>query len=94
MAKFYKVIKDHPYWEVGAIVSDTGPEKNGRNYYKAINELWIKDIEKPGDLNEYPEVVEGSTEFFERVYEVSLATKVKYLAKDAAREAVSKFYKS
>lgn len=89
MSKFYRVIKETPAWEVGAVL-----ELDGNNHYRAISDLW--DTEALEDCNDYYEaqsVVEDATGWFERVYEVSILGKAKYLAKDAAKAAHNKLHK-
>ena len=90
MAKFYKVIKDHPIWEIGAILSN----ERGANYYYPTSDLFVKDIEGV-DENWYEgaKLVENQSEWFERVYEIKLLGKAKYLAKEAARKAHEELYK-
>lgn len=90
MAKFYKVIKDHPTWEVGAILSN---QKDSDRYYP-ISDLWVKDIEGV-DENWYEgkQLVENQTEWFTKVYEHKLIGKVKYLSKSEAQKLYKEQYK-
>jgi len=84
--KFYRVIKDLPQWSEGAIVKlDDGG-------YVTISDLWnteATDIAEKDDdtICIRAKVVENSPEYFERVYEVGVLGKTKYLAKEAARAA-------
>lgn len=83
MAKYYKVIKENPLWEVGAILSDVDEPRG----YMPIEDVWNKhDI-----LTEYlsSKIVEGSPDFFERVYK-SLADKMVYLTKEQFQKAFDK----
>jgi hypothetical protein len=90
MGKFYKVIKDTPVWEVGAILTQDGEDES----YSAINDLFTKDIKDvDNDYSELEAVVENCPDFFERVYEVKLLGKAKYLNKLQAREAHEALYK-
>lgn len=93
--KFYRVIKDHPYWEVGAIISNDGEEGSDqkKNNYSAISELWNKEQHEMESPEEYREVVEKSPDYFERVYKVSVLKQVKYLPKDKARKLHDNLYK-
>lgn len=91
MSKFYRVIKDLPLLDVGAILSN---EKDSREYFP-INDLFTKDVKdiSGGDWYEMARLVENQPEWFERVYKVTLATQARYLAKDKAREFYDKLYK-
>jgi hypothetical protein len=89
MSKFYRVIKDHPLLDVGAILSN---EKESRAYCP-INDLFTKDVKDiDEDWYEMADLVENQPEWFERVYKATLATQTKYLAKDKAREIYDKLY--
>lgn len=88
-AKCYKVIKDHPLWEVGTIIV----EKDG-NYYVADGfESHIKDIKGLSEKwHEGGTLVENQPEWFQRVYPVNLLTKTVYKARDEAKELMAKNY--
>lgn len=90
MSKFYRVLKDTPVWEAGAILT-----KNSDGDYEAISDLWNTDAtDKHKDIIiELDTIVENSPEWFERVYEVKVLGKAKYLAKEAAKEAHNKLVK-
>jgi len=91
MAKFYKVIKDHPMWEVGCIISN---KTDGDSYYPVHGDMYLKDIKGVTERwHEGDDLVENQPEWFQRVYEVDVLGKVKYLAKDAARAAYEQLYK-
>ncbi len=81
--KFYKVLKDLPAWEAGAII------RLNSDGYTSVNELFNKE-HTGGEYYETSRIVENSPEWFERVYPVSLLTKVVYKAKAEARELFSK----
>ena len=72
MTKYYQVIKDHPYWKVGAIISTEADkdEEEKDKMYIAIEDIWNKFEDK--NYEEYPNVVENSKTFFKRVYKSSL----------------------
>lgn len=94
MARFYKVVKDHPLWEVGAIISNA----DDYDRYKPISDMWQHTLDTGKELGdgwyEGAEVVENRKEFFVRVYKVSVLKQVKYLSKDAARKAHDELHKS
>ena len=66
MQKFYRVIKENPLWEVGAILvlTDTGTA------YAPINDLWNLNLNVVEYLKR--EVIENQPLFFERVYKDDL----------------------
>lgn len=84
MTKYYKVIKENPLWEVGAIISN---EKDSTEYI-GVNDIW----DKFEDMAEYlsPVIVEKSPEFFQRVYKSGI-DKIVYLTKEKLKEAYEKF---
>ena len=88
MSKYYRVLKETPYWEEGAIL-----EKNS-NGYVPINDLFLKEIDGL-DTNNYLEqyVVEASPDYFERVYHVKGLGKGKYVTKKIAKSLHNKDYK-
>jgi hypothetical protein len=91
MSKYYRVIKDLPAWEVGCIV-----EKRDNKHYYPISDLWNKKLDNGEEVGEWWEgnsLVEGSSEFFERVYSVKGLGKTKYLTKKAAKALHEKEYK-
>lgn len=97
MSKFYKVIKDHPIWEVGAIIST----ERGNNYYP-IDDIWTKTDARGNDFQddngdpfgEATNIVENQPEWFERVYKVKLLGAARYLSRAKAKEAHDELYKS
>lgn len=89
MSKFYKIIKDHPVWEVGTILE----LRDGRYY--PIDDLYVKDIKGVNsDWCEGSDLIENQPEWFERVYKVNVLKQAKYLAKDAARKVHEELYKA
>lgn len=86
--KFYKVIKDNPLWEVGAILE----LKNDQ--YHALDgvDMWDKCEELKDSWLGF-RVVEKSPDFFEKVYPVNLLTKTVYKCKAEAQEIWNTIYK-
>jgi hypothetical protein len=84
--KFYKVIKDTPAWDVGAIL------KGDANGYVSIEKLWDKEATK-SDYKMSGSIVEGNPDFFQKVYPVNLLTKTVYKLKEEAKELIEKNYK-
>lgn len=90
MSKFYRARKDSFMWEEGAILEyDDDSGTNGG--YRAISDLW-DNVELE---NEYisKNIVEKNPGWFERVYEISVLGKAKYLVKDAAKKAHDTLHK-
>ncbi len=82
MNKYYRTKVNLPAWDKGAIL-----EYDGKNY-KAISDLWnTKAGDECKDYFETETIVENASDFFERVYNVSVLGKTKYLLKDDARKA-------
>lgn len=90
MARFYRVLKETPLWEEGAIISNDS-DSGG---YRPVDELFVKEIDGV-NLRWYEgaAAVEKQPEWFERVYKVSVLKKVQYLAKDAAKKVMKDQYK-
>lgn len=89
MSKFYRVKQDTPQWEEGAIL-----KRNDETGYSAISDLWDTFTEKyPKDYYETEAIIENNPDWYERVYEVSVLGKAKFLAKDAAKEVHKKLHK-
>lgn len=86
MTKFYRLKKDHPGLEVGAVLSN---EENSKEY-APINNLFLKTVLEGVPFCEMNTLVENSPEWFERVYPVSLLTKTVYKVKAEARELFTK----
>ena len=62
MIKYFRVIKDNPLWDVGAILSNS---KHDRQCLP-IEDIWNKNNHHTEYLS--IEIVENQPEFFERVY--------------------------
>lgn len=88
MSKFYRVVKDHSMWEVGAILS----VEDGSDTAHPISDLWNKHDFLGTDWGEGTELVEKS-DFFERVYETNWLGKQLYVSREKAREMAAKLYK-
>ena len=86
MKKFYKVKKENFLWDVGAILAE------GNNGYSPINDIFAKNESPKKDDHEVISfyIVENQPEYFERVYEVNLLTKIVYKLKEEAKEIFSK----
>lgn len=93
MNKYYKVIKDHPLWEVGAILKQ---QDNDSESYKAISDIWTKELKNDRDISDWTEgknLVEGQPEWFQRVYSVKVLGQAKYLSREAAKKFHHESYK-
>lgn len=86
MTKYYRVVKDHPMWEVGAIIE----KKEGS--YHAVSDLWDRHDFLNSSWYEAGQLVEAS-DFFERVYNTSWLGKQVYLTKDKARKMADDLFK-
>lgn len=84
--KYYRVIKDTPQWEVGAILKN-----NSAGGYVSIDELFNKDY-LFSDYYEAKSVIEGAVDYFQRVYPVNLITRTVYKIKEEAKAAIAKQY--
>ena len=87
MTKYFRVIKDNPLWEVGAIISN----QRNQNWYYPINNVWLK-VEKDDDEFLSAPIIETQPDFFERVYK-SEWEKMVFLTKDAMIKTYEKFVK-
>lgn len=67
MTKYYRIIKEHPMWEVGAIIANTYSSGGG---YVPVEDIWDKIEDKDRHYYESKEIVEAKVnkDFFERVY--------------------------
>lgn len=88
--KHYRVKQDLPDLQAGAILS------NSQGDYQPISDLWnTKALDKVKTTTAWPtDLVEEASDWFERVYDVTVLGKVKYLVKDAAQKAYSELHKS
>lgn len=86
--KYYRVKKDTFMWLEGAIL-----ESDNDGGYKPISDLWdavdLKTEYITAHIIENPD----SSDWFERVHEISLLGKAKYLTTAKAREAHAELYK-
>lgn len=91
MTKYYKVIKENFLRDVWAIL------KEENDYYKPIDDLFIKNDRNAGDWEWYEVItnyiIENQPEYFERVYAVNLITKTVYKVKQEAKELIAKQFK-
>lgn len=87
MTKYYRIIKDHPCWEVGAIIRKDSDESS----YSAIEDIWNK-IEETENYADGEEMVENQPEFYERVYKDQLDKSIFY-TKDQMKKVYEKFKK-
>lgn len=80
MAKFYRVIKENPLWHVGAILK----VNNGECHPVDGTDVWDMTEVNGGEyLSE--RIVEASPNYFQRVYQVNLLSKIVYKLKEEAR---------
>lgn len=92
MTKYYRVKKDHPFWEVGAIISNEEDKKT----YHAVEDIWDKikmDKDSEGKDKKYVEytmVVENASDFFERVYKSS-TDKLMFKTAEQLKKVYNKF---
>lgn len=86
--KYFRVIKEHPLWEVGAIISN---EKKPTSYSPVVS-VWNKfdDMET---WTEGATLVEQQDEWFERVYPLGKLEKMVFGDKKQAQAAASALYK-
>ena len=87
--KFYRVKQNVPSLDAGAIIKFDGDR------YTPVNDLYNTEagdliVEKNGRITFNSIAVEKSPEFFERVYEVKLLSKIVYKLKAEARELFQK----
>lgn len=97
MTRYYRVIKEHPTWEIGAILKqkDQANENDIRNY-TAISDVWDKELGKGVDVSGWWEggtLVENQTEWFERVYPIGEVSKMLFGNKKQAQAAAAALYK-
>lgn len=86
MSKFYQVVKEHPFWEVGAIISN---EVDGTARYYPIEDLWVKEAASGKGWESFYEdaaLVEHQPEWFKRIYK-SGPKKDKFVSKEEALKA-------
>lgn len=82
--RYYRVVKDHPLWEVGAILAN----KDNPKRVEPISDVWNKwETNESAGYGTTLEAAEMS-DHYERVYEVGFIGKVKYLTKQAAQKVI------
>lgn len=82
--KYYRVIKDTPNWDEGAVI-----QSSGGGQFAVVDELYARDGIPAGYDSMYPQVVEhkDNAQFFERVYPVqSKMSETKYVTKAEAKK--------
>jgi hypothetical protein len=89
MTKYYRVIKDHPAYELNAILTN---EADG-TAYSAISDVFVREITgvQPGWL-EGAELVENQPEWFERIYPIGKLNKMLFGDKKQAQAAAAAMY--
>lgn len=87
MIKYYRVIKEHPLWEVGAVITNEAYDDD----YAPIEDVWNK-IAGTENYTEDIRVVEQSSDFFERVYKNKL-DKAAFYTKDEIKKIYNKLTK-
>lgn len=88
MTKYYRIIKDHPLWEVGAILSN---DDSDRDNYSPIEDIWCK-VPKTEEYADGSQLVENQPEFYERVYKDKL-DKLVFYTRDEMKKVYEKFKK-
>jgi len=88
MSKYYRVKQDTFMWDKGAIL------KKDEDGYRSISDLWNHVDIGEEYISKYIIEDKDNADFFERVYEVSVLGKAKYLAKDAAKAAHEALHKA
>ena len=88
--KFYRVKKDTFLWDEGAILKFSTAHGDGGGY-QAFDEMW----EKEATGSEYisAKIIEGSPEWFERVYKVPSMTDVVFEVREKAKEIFNSKFK-
>lgn len=90
MPKYYRVLKDTPIWDEGAIVTNNQAETD--RYYATEGAFMRIDGCEHDHWYESDKAVEAEENqgvFFERVHKVDLvAGKAKYLGREAAKKAL------
>lgn len=93
MPKFYKLVKDTPALEEGAILEESSSDDEG--LYRPISDLWdTLAAEKCENYWESSDIIENSPEWYVRVYKVGVLGKSKYLVKTEARKAHAELHKT
>jgi len=87
MTKYYRVIKDNPIWEIGAILEQKDFDEH--KGYEAIEDIWDKHKNHLEYLT--ATIVEGSPDFFERVYR-SETDKMVFKTTEEMKKLYSRFF--
>jgi hypothetical protein len=87
--KFYKVKQDTFIWEKDAIITNNSNEGKG---YTAISDVYNKLDPCKEYISDY--MIEKNSDWFERVYEANLITKVVYKTKEEYKEFLNKQHSS
>jgi hypothetical protein len=93
--KYYRTKQNLPDLEAGAILKLVGDDS-----YESISDLWDTDSRDKAitydtcNLAWNGVIVENSPEWFERIYEVGVLGKTKYLVKSAAQTAYGELHKA
>ena len=89
MKKYYRVKKDTPIWDAGAIIAT-----DCSGDYRALEDVWNRSDKKGSVYAESDEIVEASKneEFFERVY-ASKSEKALFVTKEKLIEGYNNMIK-
>lgn len=85
--KYYRVLKDLPAVDEGAILEDVG------NGYAPISDIWNNEGTDPNGTKFASYAIEHQPEWFERVYETSIFGKAAYATKEAAQALAKKMFR-
>lgn len=89
MTKYYRVIKDTPLWEEGAIL-ELDPSLSNKGGYSPLEDIW----NKTKDQTEYLSLnlIEQNPDFFERVYKSEIE-KLAFITAEEFKKVFNKFKK-
>lgn len=86
---YYRVLKETPLWEEGAIIENNG-EGGG---YRPIDSVFVKDVKGIDDSwYEGDDAVENQPDWFERVYPIGKLNKTAFGTKKQAQAAAAALY--
>lgn len=91
--KYYRLTKDYPIWEKGAILSN---EENSEKY-TPISDVWCRDLDNGKSTEGFwdsASLVENMAEWFERVYPIGDLKKRMFGNRIQARAAADVMYES
>lgn len=88
--RYYRVIKDHPAFEMGAVLSDENYSKK----YQVTDSVFLKEVEGIESCGYYEggTIVENQPEWFERVYPISDLKKKLFGTRKQAQAAAAVLY--